>query len=81
MVKITLSVTKLHGDKEIIREITFDAHNMAIEDWFQKGSTIVEPNACKIFANGECYRANISRGDLEAILSENGIRIIKTKKQ
>ena len=79
MVKITLSVTKLHGDKESVREIVFDAHNMAIEDWFERGSTNVVPNACKIHANGEVYRANISRKDLEKHLESAGVKIIKTK--
>lgn len=78
MVKITLSVTKLHADRETVREITFDAHNMAIEDWFERNTTTKTPNCCKVFANGECYRANISRSDLEKLLLREGVKIIKT---
>lgn len=77
--KITLSVTKLNADKENVREITFDVLNMAIEDWFERNSTNKVLNACKVFANGECYRANISRADLEKLLVENGVKILKPK--
>lgn len=79
ILKVTLPVTKLHGDKENVREITFDASNMAIEDWFERNTTTKTPNACKIFSNGECYRANISRADLENLLIANGIKILKPK--
>lgn len=78
--KITLHVTKLNADRENIREITFDVTGMAIEDWFERNSTQKVPNACKIFANGDCYRANISRSDLEKTLEESGVKILKPKK-
>jgi len=80
MLKVTLSVTKLHGTTESTRDITFDAASIGIEDWFEKGTQNKTPNACKIISNGECYKANISRSDLERHLEENGVKIIRAKK-
>lgn len=81
MLKVTLLVTKLNADKEKKREITFDAASISIEDWFEADRVTSKPNTCKIFSNGQCYQANLSRLDLEKLLTENGVTILKPSNQ
>lgn len=76
MTKIKLTVTKMHGNEEKPREILFPVDGFSVEDWFGPDRIQVVPNCCKIHWNGQTFRCNKSRADLEAILIDNGVKII-----
>lgn len=74
---IKIPVIKFGSSEKKERELTFPISALTIEDWFEADRTTIVPNRCKIHANGQTYQANISKNDLEAMMEQNGHKIIK----